>query len=355
MSLVQFRCSGFRCLQPAEIAPHPRFNLVTGPNASGKTSLLEALFYLGRGRSFRVTNNRELVQTGQPAFQLFGECHKAGAKRHRIGIEAGLGQRTVRVDGEPGTGADLVRLLPAQAIDPEIHELVQGPPEHRRRLLDWGVFHVKHDFLEHWRRYQRALQQRNAALRAGEPDSRISVWDSELVIAGESVDSQRQAFFNEFMPLFSSISHENLLIEANCIYKRGWSPTVTLAQALHDSLDRDRAMGSTQVGPHRADLALDVQQRKARHRVSRGQQKLLAAALVLAQCQRVAAELSQPMLLVVDDPAAELDRANCERLLQQLLDLPAQLFVTALDAEHLPWSGFGQHYAMEHGTLRALL
>lgn len=355
MSLVQFRLSAFRCLDRAEFTPHPSFNLITGPNASGKTSLLEAIFYLGRGRSFRAAGNRELIQTGQPAFQLFGEVRGVEGQHHRIGIEAGFSQREVRVDGSPGTGAELAGALPVQAIDPEIHELVQGPPENRRRFLDWGVFHVKHGFLDHWRRYQRALQQRNAALRAGESDRQVTAWDTELATAGTVVDAHRQYFIADFMPLFESITREMLLIDSICSYKRGWPPNTDLAESLRENLLRDRAMGSTQTGPHRADLNLVVQERRARHRVSRGQQKLLAAALILAQARCVAASLPQTLVLLVDDPAAELDNDNRDRLLFQLQQLPAQLFMTALEPADSGWPDSGQHYRMEHGALRALL
>ena len=152
MSLKQFRVSGFRCLAESDFAPDPALNLIAGPNASGKTSLLEAIFYIGRGRSFRASGNRELIQSGQKGFTLYGEIQN-GDVIHRAGVEVEAGQRRIRIDGEVGTSAGLAGFLPVQAIDPEIHNLVQGGPEFRRQFLDWGVFHVKHSFLDAWRRY----------------------------------------------------------------------------------------------------------------------------------------------------------------------------------------------------------
>ena len=240
-------------------------------------------------------------------------------------------------------------------IDPEIHELVRGGPEERRRFLDWGVFHVNHQYLESWRQYQQALRQRNAALRQGEPDARLRAWDASLAMHGEAVDESRRAFLTEFLPLFVSIMRENVAFDAICDYKRGWSADLSFAEALERSLPRDRLMGSTQVGPHRADLLLRVDTRKARHRVSRGQQKMLAAALVIAQTRFLASQTDTGLVLLVDDPAAELDRDNRERLFAMLRQLPVQMFVTALEAADLPWSGQGQMFHVDHGKVISLL
>lgn len=358
MSLQLFRASGFRCLEDTEILPDPRLNIITGPNASGKSSLLEGLFYLGRGRSFRNAGNRELIKTGATGFTLFGE-NVSRETSTKLGVEVAIGERRVRVNGENGTGGDLAAILPVQAIDPEIHELVQGGPEFRRRFLDWGVFHVKHSFLDAWRRYQKALRQRNAALRNKEPDAQVQVWDKELVEQGERVDALRASFLDEYLPLFTSIINENLTFESNCNYKRGWSSNVGLQEALADSWSRDRAFGATQVGPHRADLQIQVQDRRARHRVSRGQQKMLAAALVISQVRHVAAVTDTELLLLVDDPAAELDRDNRARLFTLLQNMPAQMFVTALEPADLPWSeglsDTGKSFHVEHGKVSALV
>jgi DNA replication and repair protein RecF len=354
VSLKRLKVSGFRCLEDFEIEPDSRLNLITGPNASGKTSLLESIFYLGRGRSFRSSGNRELIQTGQPGFIIFGKTQE-GDQKHRIGVEVAIGQRKVRADGEPGNSADLARLLPVQVIDPEIHELIQGPPELRRRFLDWGVFHVKHSFLETWRRYRKALSQRNAALRQGDTDTELGFWNNALIEYGEEIDKLRAAFIADFNTIFSAIVIENLSFTAICAYKRGWPEETSLSEALAASNHRDRAFGSTQVGPHRADLSLQVQDRRARHRVSRGQQKMLAAALLIAQTRFVAAQSASELILLVDDPAAELDKDNRERLFQMLQEIPAQMFVTALEAEDLPWSAQGQMFHVEHGKVASLL
>lgn len=354
MSLDTFRATGFRCLEAVSLNLHPEFNLVSGPNASGKTSLLEAIYYLGRGRSFRASGNRELIQNGTAGFTLFGEV-SGGDAAHRAGVEVGAGERRVRVDGSNATAAELARIMPVQAIDPEIHSLVQGSPEIRRRFLDWGVFHVKHAYIDVWRRYQKALRQRNAALRQRESQNAVRAWDAELIQAGTEVDELRQAYFRDLMRLFASIVNKNLPFDVKCSYHRGWADDLDLATALAESWSRDHATHTSNAGPHRADLRLVVQDRRARYRVSRGQQKLLGATLIITQLLHASATGLQNLVLLVDDPAAELDSDNRRRLFELVKTVPAQLVVAALEPDDLPWSGAGHRFHVEHGEVQSLV
>jgi len=354
VALSQFRATGFRCLEATEFEPHPRLTCLSGANASGKTSVLEAIFYLGRGRSFRAGSNRELLQEGAEQFALFGRID-AGADTHRAGVEVEPGQRRVRVDGENAAAADLARVLPVQAIDPEIHNLVQGGPEFRRRFLDWGVFHVKHEFLGVWQRYQTALKQRNAALRQGFTARSIRSFEEEVITAGEHVARLRADYFSDYMQFLSPIVDDFLPFAVKCSYLRGWPEGASLLEALEQTWDGDQARGTTHRGPHRAELKLEVQSRRARYRVSRGQQKLLAAAMIIAQVRQLAAAMSGNLVLLVDDPSAELDPDNRRRLFALLADVPAQLFVAALDPADLPVGDDCLRLDIEHGRLATLV
>ena len=159
-----FRATNFRCLEKAELALGPRFNLISGANASGKTSLLEALAYLGRGKSFRGASTASLIRHDQEDFVLFGEVERSQGKTS-VGVRNSRDGLEIRVGGESVSGAAaLAEVLPLQVIDPEVHSLIAGGPEQRRRFLDWVAFHVEQEHLMKWRRFRRALKQRNAAL-----------------------------------------------------------------------------------------------------------------------------------------------------------------------------------------------
>ena len=354
MSLVKFQASGFRSLAPVDIEPHPRFNLISGENASGKTSLLESIYYLGRGRSFRGTGNRSLVQTGAQGFALFGAV-SSGEQKQRSGVEVTTNERRIKVNGDSGTSADLARIMPVQAIDPEVHQLVQGGPDERRRFLDWGVFHVKHTYLSEWRQYHKVLKQRNAALRAQQATKQIITWNESLISHALALQQAREEYLSHFEPLFSSICSDYLQIEAKCSYKQGWPAGQHFSESLDITLDSDISKGFTQNGPHRADLYIEVTDRRARHRVSRGQQKLVAAALIISQLNYLATESDVDHVLLVDDPAAELDRDNRFKLFQLLEEVPAQLFITALEVDNLATFSTGLKYQLVNGELSSLL
>jgi DNA replication and repair protein RecF len=215
-----------------------------------------------------------------------------------------------------------------EAIDPEVHRLVEGAPGERRRWLDWGVFHVEQGFLESWLRFSRALRQRNAALKQ---DQDPRTWDAAVAENGEQVARSRSLWFETVKPYLNETIHRLAGVDVDVAYFRGWGAERTLAEALAEGLDRDRARGSTLAGPQRADVHLRVQGRAARDCLSRGQQKLVAAAMVLALLQRLREEQSVPPTLLLDDPAAELDTHRLGLLVDLVAELECQLIVTSLD------------------------
>jgi len=357
MSLERLGIEDFRCVERAELELDSRCNLVSGQNASGKTSLLEAIFFLGRGRSFRTTRNDTLVRRSRDHFTLTGRV-AAGGHDQPIGMRVGGDGIEARFAGRPVTGlAELASLLPVQAIDPEVHRLVEGGPQERRRYLDWGVFHVEPRFVGNWRRYQRALRQRNAALRAGQEPALVRAWDPELIESGKLVAEQRARYVERLKPAVAAVGENLLGAPVEVSLSQGWIAERTLEEALGSSWARDVERGVTHAGPHRADLAIRFEGLLARDRVSRGQQKLAAAALLLGQLKCDAEQGSSVAALLVDDPAAELDFGNLERLLAEIVRLPAQLFVTALDPGNaaLQMLPPGARFHVEHGSVTRLI
>lgn len=345
MALVRLDVDDFRCLERVRLTLDPRYNLFVGPNASGKTSVLEALFCLGRGRSFRTRRNELLIRHGQPGFRVVGWSQCDG-RETVLGIGGTRPGTEIRIGGAPASGAAaLATHFPAQVIDPEIHKLLEEGPQRRRRYLDWGVFHVEHGFLDTWQRYFRALKQRNAALKAGGNPLDARAWDSELLLAGGMLAEQRGRYLEQLAPVLRELGRELVAVDVSIAYHAGWPTGGSFAHALDRSSARDARVGVTHVGPHRADVVVCVGGLLARERISRGQQKLLAAALTLAQLRLHEQHTPGHGALLLDDPAAELDSANLARLLSVVNSLPAQLFVTALRHD-LP--GLGEPGALFH-------
>ena len=217
------------------------------------------------------------------------------------------------------------------------------------------MFHVKHTFLEEWRRYQRALRQRNAVLRQTGGREEAAVWEDALIASGHAIDQLRQTYLDELAPHIARMTTALLDDRVEIVYQRGWADGMALDQALSESWDRDARLGQTHVGPQRADLRLRFADRLARDRVSRGQQKLLAASLVLAQVVLVSKHGAKPPVLLLDDPAAELDNERLGRLLTLTSELSIQQIVTALDPTAWPVVPDGHMFHVEQGNLRLML
>lgn len=333
MSLKHLELARFRCLDSARLTFHPRCNLIVGSNGSGKTSLLEGIYLLSSGRSFRTHQTDLLIQQGQES--LLSVAHVAdGSLDHVLGMELSRSERRSRIDGEPCKGlAELARMLPVQVIDPAAHQLLEDGPAARRRFMDWGVFHVKPNFQTSWRHFTRALEQRNAVLKKGGDDASLSPWEELLALHGEQVNTHREQYVEELRPFVKLLGLNLLGHQVDIDYHRGWSRDETLAAALLSGRNRDRLRGATGSGPHRADLVVKVDGLNARDRVSRGQQKMLACTLLLAQQQQRCAEGHAPACLLIDDPAAELDVDNLGKLLTAVAETPAQLVITGLSKE----------------------
>lgn len=354
MGIIRFTAQAFRCLDKVEFEPGPDYTLIYGANASGKTSLLEALGYLGRGKSFRGAAPANLIQHGEQAFVLFGQVD-AGGRVASVGVRNSRAGLEVKVDGDnSGGAAALAAALPLQVIDPDVHNLVSGGPDERRRFLDWLVFHVEPDYLGLWRQFRRTLKQRNAALRAGGTRDALRAWDQEFSALGERVSNAREQVLEGALETLRGEGAELLGADVDFRYAPGWNRELSLQAALEEHLERDISMGATQAGPHRADLRLVYDERQARRLVSRGQQKLLASAMILAATGIAQDAMGRPLLLLLDDPAAELDRHSLGRLMERVAALGSQVIATSLERDELPFPSAPRVFHVEHGELRAV-
>ncbi len=353
MTLERVQVTGFRCLQPADLRLDPGLTVISGPNASGKTSLLEAIYLLGRGRSFRSARLEHLIQTGQEQCVVVGEFAQAG-RRLVIGVEGSREGIRARVQGQRAESlAALAAEFPVQIIDPEVHRLIEEGPARRRRFMDWGVFHVEPQFIAPWQKFQRVLKQRNAALRAQQPASLVETWDADLIRYGTLVHEARLRYLQRLVPVAEALAERLLGLPLVIRYRSGWAQDLSFAEALRQSRAAEASSGTTTVGPHRADLALRLNEAPARDRISRGQQKLLAAGLLLAQLRLFPENAEVQPTLLLDDPAAELDDQRLQALIAEVAGGRMQLVVTSLHSELRLFGLPGRQYAVEQGRFTA--
>ena len=329
MPLAELRIQNLRCVESAALDLSPELNLITGANGAGKTSILEAIFLLGRGRSLRTRTSEKLIRHGQHSLTVFGRTDDVPPAA--AGVEVTREGTRARINGKDADSLlALSSVLPVQSIDPDIHKIIDQAPERRRRWLDWLVFHVEPTFVTHWARYQRALKQRNATLRGGQDGS---TWDRALVEHGNAMTQARQEALVRLTPYLQALFGRFAGLEVAAGFHAGWSQEQSLEEALRTNAARDLERGTTTAGPHRADVVLRFKGRSARETLSRGQQKLTAVAMIVAQLKLLQAERGVRAALLLDDPAAELDAENLQLLFDELAALRCQMIATSLSPE----------------------
>jgi len=357
MSLVKLGIRHFRNLHQIDFEPSENINIIVGDNASGKTSLLEAIYFLGRANSFRTNTFERLLEKGEKELAVYARLKIENGKIVPFGLKKAAKSLTIRINEQKiNKISSLVKTLPLQIIHPNSHQLLEDGPKYRRRFLDWGVFHVEHDFYTAWLRYQKALKQRNAALRQSNAKQMAAIWSNELIEAALSIDTHRrkyldllQASLDQFIkPILGDL---NLQVK----YQQGWKKDTEFTDALELALDTDIERGFTSVGPQRADIHIQVDGVSAYERISRGQQKILVTGLLLAQAELYNALTGRKCLLLIDDVAAELDEENKSNLLGVLATMNVQMFLSSIKHETLA-SILDKHqgsrmFHVEHGNL----
>jgi len=355
MRLTRLTIDRLRCLRQVELLPSAGMNLLLGGNGAGKTSVLEALFMLGSGRSFRFGGHDAVIAHGAKALQLYAELEHGG-RAERVGFERSRsGWRGLRNGEKVADLAELAGLVPVVCFSPESHQLISGAAEVRRRFFDWIVFHVEPEFAAAYRRYARALRQRNALLKQN-PDRRsLSVWTGELAEAGEPLAALRARVFPEFEQLMLA-ALQNLLPEAApfaVAYRRGWREGMNLHERLEMLEPRELELGHSLAGPHRGDWSVEIGGHEIREHGSRGQQKLVALASVLVAARLYRQRRGEPPLVALDDLSSELDVEHQRRALLECAGLGAQLWVTgtqrtlAMDE----WAGEVRTFHVEQGQI----
>ncbi len=355
MLVTRLDLADLRRFQRESISPSPGMNLLVGPNGAGKTSVIEALHVMAYGRSFRGRIGDGLVRQGADALEIFVEWQAGHPQTsHRAGLRHTGSAWTGRLDGADVTHlGELCASLTVVTVEPGSHQLITGAGEGRRRFVDWGLFHVEPTFLPVWRRYARALKQRNALLKSRATSMELEPWEREMAAAGEPLTQHRGRYLEEMQPhLQEQLDALLPAAGAGCIqFQPGWRrEDLGLGDALLLSRERDLAAGFTSVGPHRADWRIDLTLIPGRSALSRGQAKLTALSMLLAQAEHQARFRAEWPVIALDDLTSELDREHQRRVLDRIRASGAQIFIsgTELPAILEPGEATGLFH-VEHG------
>lgn len=359
MRLIELRLENLRRFEQLSLVLERGWNVFVGDNGAGKTSVLEAAYMLSHGHSFRSGGRVGVQREGSEGYSIFGLIDAKSGEQVRVGLARTEGRLIARVEGETVPIGELVERCAVVCFEPGSHDLIAGPAEVRRQFMDWGVFHVEHAFLARWRRYQRALKQRNALLRQGASNGEFEPWDAELVESGEWLADVRYDYINRLrghLGYFAKRLVPELgdpLLEIG----RGWDANIALRELLSASLVRDRERGHTTRGPHRADWSITFQHARRREHYSRGQEKLVALACLLAQANLHAEVQGHWPILCLDDLASELDSGHQQAVIDALSEVDAQVLVTGVMLpESLRNAAFPvAMFHVEHGSVTPLI
>lgn len=353
MLLSGIRLENYRNITVAELRPSHQLTLLYGLNGQGKTNLLEAIYLLGTGRSFRHAKVPDLIRQGVPRAAIVGQVQTAGVTSD-ITMQLEGKQRRVMVDGKSvQRAADLHGKLASVVFSPDDTAMVRLGPESRRRYLDRALYSSNAGFLREYHDYYRTLKQRNALLRSNSTAG-LEVWSEQLVASGCRLMRRRNRYVQQLLPLlqehYCRISGSREQVDVT--YCADVDPC-----AFQEELDRcltsDQRQGSTGRGPHRDDLAFQIDGRPLKIFGSQGQQRSFVLALKLAELDHLQQTFGEPPLMLLDDIASELDRERIHNLLSFLRQREVQVLITTtttvgIDPDMLQQSSL---YRVDAGTL----
>ncbi len=332
MRLIELRLENLRRFEQLTLMLSPGWNVFIGDNGAGKTTLLEAAYMLSHGHSFRSGGRVGVQRDGSEGYSIFGRLEGTLGEQWRVGLARLEGRLVARLEGESVPIGELVERCAVVCFEPGSHDLIAGPSEIRRQFMDWGVFHVEHAFLARWRRYHRALKQRNALLRQGAAVGEFDPWDAELADSGEWLAETRLDYVVRLRTHLEHFAARLIpeLGEPSLDLARGWDSDCALGDLLKARLVSDRERGHTTRGPHRADWSVTFQRAPRREHYSRGQEKLVALACLLAQARLHADVQGHWPVLCLDDLASELDATHQQAVVDALSEVGAQVLLTGV-------------------------
>jgi DNA replication and repair protein RecF len=338
--ITQLSLENFRNIDQAWLNLAPKLNLVVGDNAAGKTALIEAIWLLSTGRSFRTAKPHQLIQHQAEQLTLFCKIEQQNTS-HQLGMQRSEQTQRIKLNGEPiYAQSQLAHKLPVQLLTPESHRLLEEGPKSRRSFLDWGCFYQKTDFAHLWKTHQHILKQRNHALRQKLPQNQATLWDHQLIQVAQQIHQIREAYLQELAPYlaeFCTSLMPEVLANIKISYRSGWPKnTEDLALLFKQHYAKDALQGFTQYGCHRADLRFYFDEKEALIALSRGQQKLFVCSLLLAQSALYEKYHQEPVIMLIDDLPAELDQSHRLTLLKLLDCLNIQHIITTTEASLIP-------------------
>ncbi len=336
MWLESLNVENCRALQQVALDLSAQCNVFSGDNGSGKSSLIEALCILSRGRSFRTPRIADVIRQQTAMLTVSGRVCVDNLQTYPLGISKTTQQTRIRINHQDiYQQAELSRHLPVTVIHPDTIDLASGSPVQRRALLDWLAFYREPEFHKDWRSYQRIIKQRNSCLRELSQRYALPYWTDELIQLQPKINQYRQqalvALKNALQTLaalLEPLGFIELQLSTGFPNHVDTHDLSGLQRFFQDKQDFELRHGVSLYGAHRGDLVIYLNDQPVARSASRGQLKLLGIALLLAQSDAITQDRTKRGIIAIDDLASELDSVNQQRLYQVLSQSSQQLMIT---------------------------
>lgn len=337
MSVTRLITHSFRNLCSASVDLHGELNFIIGENGSGKSSVLEALFFIGHGKSFRTSRVDDIVCHDNKDFVV--SIKDENNRQFGLSRDVSKGTTLIKIDGERHNRlSDLAQHIAIQIVTPESFKLFFGGPKERRRFVDLGMFHVKHSFPQQWKKFSRILKQRNACLKvcnnSSDWNSVFRYWTEQFCKSSVEVAEIRQEYVANLtieLDLWLAILLPNIESRVRVQYLQGWPLTSNLDDALANNKSREMNYGHSLYGAHKFDVKFLLDKRPIETQLSRGQQKLFLLALTFAQAKLIERVERVKPIVLIDDVGAELDNKSRSALSKALSSIKCQVVITAIE------------------------
>ena len=353
MAIRQISLNDFRNLKSVTLNTDGRMNYIIGKNASGKTNLLEAIYILCHGQSFKTRLIDQCIQQGKKSFLLFGQFTS-----YKAGISRSIKNTTIRINNETIYRiSTLAEKTPVRIINASSFDLILGSPSIKREYIDWCLFHVEHDYHLLWNKHRHGLKQKNALLKQKNCGAQLDYWDEYLEKLNLEIHAMRLRYTLEIkdiliMEFIDYISE----MEIELTYLPGWDTDNSLLDIYRKQRSTDLRYGFSRYGSHRDDIKIFSHGLSVQNILSRGQIKKLAILLVIAQVILIKRSTQKNVVLLIDDLDAELDEDTVRYILEKINIKGVQIFITGIVAHDIPLDT-SQEYKMfhvEHGIIKSV-
>ncbi|WP_407275858.1 DNA replication/repair protein RecF [Halothiobacillus sp. DCM-1] len=353
MAVIQsLSVANFRNLVIPEVEFSPQFNVLTGENAAGKSSVLEAILFLGTLKSFRTANVQELIARDASCAVVRATAEVSDGLRCVLAAERCKSGLRLRMNQEPlSRASEFIAQLPILALHAQSDDLLLAGPDHRRRFLDRLAFYLLPEFFAQYAQFNRVLKQRNAALKARQS---VHPWNELFVRHATNLSAARAralALLMAALPgVLAAVSPQ---LQVSAEFHPGHSGG-DLLEALQRSAIREQELRQTLVGPHRADIVLTTPEGPLKALASRGQIKVFVLALTLAVAEVWRVHRAHRAILLFDDFMTELDGAHLSLVFEYLQSFGHQAFFTTVDARSYP-DHFAARFVLRGGQLSSVV